>query len=217
MDWTPSPSRTPSDATGAPRLRGRGPEGREPCAARARVRGARHPRRRSAAGTPRGDDPSRGASGRPSAAEAPQDDDPRRTPAADRCLGPCAGAGERIRTADLRITSALLYQLSYTSSNREERWCRPAESNCGHTDFQSVALPTELGRHVSSVGDSSNAPASSQARGVRGSRRVPPDVGRPRSPSAALGRTRRAVPSRASRGILPGTSAPTSTQPRSCP
>ncbi|GEM_PF-4666370 len=23
---------------------------------------------------------------------------------------------------------------------------RPAESNCGHTDFQSVALPTELGR-----------------------------------------------------------------------
>lgn len=26
------------------------------------------------------------------------------------------GADERIRTADLRITSALLYQLSYTSS-----------------------------------------------------------------------------------------------------
>jgi hypothetical protein len=23
--------------------------------------------------------------------------------------------------------------------------CHPAESNCGHTDFQSVALPTELG------------------------------------------------------------------------
>ena len=26
-----------------------------------------------------------------------------------------------------------------------KKW-RPAELNCGHTDFQSVALPTELGR-----------------------------------------------------------------------
>jgi hypothetical protein len=25
-------------------------------------------------------------------------------------------------------------------------WCRLAELNCGHTDFQSVALPTELKR-----------------------------------------------------------------------
>ena len=33
------------------------------------------------------------------------------------CHGPLEhGAGERNRTADLRITSALLYQLSYTSS-----------------------------------------------------------------------------------------------------
>ena len=58
------------------------------------------------------------------------------------------GAGERTRTADLRITNALLYQLSYTSSVPGVclLWCRPAESNCGHTDFQSVALPTELGR-----------------------------------------------------------------------
>ncbi len=30
---------------------------------------------------------------------------------------------------------------------REQKKCRPAELNCGHTDFQSVALPTELGRH----------------------------------------------------------------------
>ena len=27
-----------------------------------------------------------------------------------------------------------------------KKW-RPPESNWGHTDFQSVALPTELGRH----------------------------------------------------------------------
>src|SRR5262249_44669293 len=66
-----------------------------------------------------------------------------------------AGAGARNRTADLRITSALLYQLSYTSFHEPERtpratcaalegWCEGAESNCRHTDFQSVALPTEL-------------------------------------------------------------------------
>ena len=28
------------------------------------------------------------------------------------------------------------------------KWCLRAESNCRHTDFQSVALPTELPRHV---------------------------------------------------------------------
>jgi hypothetical protein len=35
------------------------------------------------------------------------------------------GAGERIRTADLRITNALLYQLSYTGGG--ERVMRPRE------------------------------------------------------------------------------------------
>ena len=33
--------------------------------------------------------------------------------------------------------------------------CRDAESNCGHTDFQSVALPTELSRHPSKEDPSS--------------------------------------------------------------
>ena len=28
-------------------------------------------------------------------------------------------------------------------------WCRNAESNCGPTDYESVALPTELSRHIS--------------------------------------------------------------------
>ena len=27
------------------------------------------------------------------------------------------------------------------------RWWRDAELNCGHMDFQSTALPTELSRH----------------------------------------------------------------------
>ena len=29
-----------------------------------------------------------------------------------------------------------------------QKWCLRTESNCRHTDFQSVALPTELPRHV---------------------------------------------------------------------
>ena len=32
------------------------------------------------------------------------------------------GAGARNRTADLRITNALLYRLSYASSERQEEW-----------------------------------------------------------------------------------------------
>ncbi len=28
-----------------------------------------------------------------------------------------------------------------------KKWWRDAESNCGHIDFQSTALPTELSRH----------------------------------------------------------------------
>lgn len=30
-----------------------------------------------------------------------------------------------------------------------DEWCRDQDSNQGHTDFQSVALPTELSRHLS--------------------------------------------------------------------
>ena len=34
------------------------------------------------------------------------------------CLAGNNGAGDRIRTYDLRITNALLYQLSYTGTGR---------------------------------------------------------------------------------------------------
>src|SRR5205085_2306966 len=72
------------------------------------------------------------------------------------------GAGDRTRTDDLRVTSALLYQLSYTGSTLKRRrgiparrglrihvyeWCDPPESNWGHPHFQCGALPTELGSH----------------------------------------------------------------------
>ena len=61
-----------------------------------------------------------------------------------------SGAGVRNRTADLLITSELLYQLSYTSS-REAEWCLGAELNHRHPHFQCGALPAELPRHQDSL------------------------------------------------------------------
>ena len=54
------------------------------------------------------------------------------------------GAGDRNRTNNLLITNQLLCLLSYTSIT----WCRGAGSNHRHRDFQSLALPTELPRHL---------------------------------------------------------------------
>ncbi len=53
------------------------------------------------------------------------------------------GAGDWTRTHNLLITNQLLCQLSYTGV-----WCLEVESNHRQTDFQSVALPTELSRHI---------------------------------------------------------------------
>ena len=53
----------------------------------------------------------------------------------------------RNRTGDTRIFSPLLYQLSYGTikqiNHQKSKWCHQ-ESNRGHKDFQSFALPTEL-------------------------------------------------------------------------
>ena len=57
-------------------------------------------------------------------------------------------ADVRTRTADLLITNELLYQLSYIGPGKTretENWCSPPELNWGPRDFQSRALPTELG------------------------------------------------------------------------
>ena len=56
------------------------------------------------------------------------------------------GAGDRNRTNNLLITNQLLYQLSYTSVF--SCWCLGADSNHRHRDFQSLALPPELPRHI---------------------------------------------------------------------
>ena len=54
------------------------------------------------------------------------------------------GAGNEIRTRDPRLGKAVLYRWAIPACT----WCLRTESNCRHTDFQSVALPTELPRHV---------------------------------------------------------------------
>ena len=43
---------------------------------------------------------------------------------------------------------------------KESEWCRGAESNCRHHDFQSCALPTELPRHVWKDGAAGGTAAS---------------------------------------------------------
>ncbi len=40
---------------------------------------------------------------------------------------------------------------------QEKTWCRRAESNRRHEDFQSSALPTELPRHISLAGSDISA------------------------------------------------------------
>ena len=58
------------------------------------------------------------------------------------------GAGERSRTPDLRITNALLYQLSYAGFESAGAdsvfWCSWAGSNRRPLPYQGSALPTEL-------------------------------------------------------------------------
>ena len=58
------------------------------------------------------------------------------------------GAGSRTRTDDLRITNALLYQLSYTS--KSSIFLRPVSPRRGavYNNYESVALPAELHQHI---------------------------------------------------------------------
>ena len=58
-------------------------------------------------------------------------------------VSPEHGAGNEIRTRYLHLGKVALCQMSYA-----RRWCLRPESNWRHTDFQSVALPTELPRHI---------------------------------------------------------------------
>ena len=66
-------------------------------------------------------------------------------------LLPVNGAPSRSRTRNLLIRSQTLYPIelwahSYLLSlpYKSKKWWLRTESNCRHTDFQSVALPTEL-------------------------------------------------------------------------
>ena len=62
-----------------------------------------------------------------------------------------SGAGGRNRTNNRLITSQMLYHWATPASVSPALagvWCRGAESNHRHWDFQSHALPTELPRHM---------------------------------------------------------------------
>ena len=54
-----------------------------------------------------------------------------------------SGAGDEARTRYLHLGKVALYRMSYA-----RKWCPRPESNWRHTDFQSVALPTELPGHI---------------------------------------------------------------------
>ena len=57
-------------------------------------------------------------------------------------------AGDEIRTHDLLLGKETYYHCTTPafSGSTFSRECRDTESNCGHRDFQSRALPTELSR-----------------------------------------------------------------------
>ncbi len=66
------------------------------------------------------------------------------------CTSFFCGAGGRNRTNNRLITSQMLYHWAtpaFKILDFLEFWCRGAESNHRHRDFQSLALPTELPRH----------------------------------------------------------------------
>lgn len=49
----------------------------------------------------------------------------------------------------LQLTRKLLLDIKKPSLRMAFKWCLEAESNHRHRDFQSLALPTELSRHIS--------------------------------------------------------------------
>ena len=78
---------------------------------------------------------------------------------------PPNGAGDGTRTYNLLITNQLLYRwatlahlvvINYYIFKYFRGWCRGAESNHRHKDFQSFALPTELPRQNWRFGWGSN-------------------------------------------------------------
>ena len=76
------------------------------------------------------------------------------------------GAGDEARTRYLHLGKVALYRMSYT-----RKWCPEPESNQRHTDFQSVALPTELSGHIKKVATRKGLePSTSGVTGRRSNR-----------------------------------------------
>ena len=61
------------------------------------------------------------------------------------------GAEDEIRTRDVHLGKVTLYHWAtpaFFTIHRIVKWCLRVESNRRHRDFQSLALPTELQRHM---------------------------------------------------------------------
>gem|GEM_PF-5321461 len=59
----------------------------------------------------------------------------------------CAALPAELRRLSAQRGLKLAHTLSpWPSLNEQKVWCRDPESNWGHVDFQSTALPTELSR-----------------------------------------------------------------------
>lgn len=58
--------------------------------------------------------------------------------------------GERRYLSQLLMSRRMagrICQIVHRAIIKEEKWCPDADSNHGHADFQSAALPTELSGH----------------------------------------------------------------------
>ena len=61
------------------------------------------------------------------------------------------GAPDRNRTHNLLVRSQTLYPIELRAHQLSKKWWLRVESNHRHRDFQSLALPTELQRHIEKV------------------------------------------------------------------
>ena len=78
-----------------------------------------------------------------------------------RSAVPCAGTSSDVAPMS-RMLASVTWPFLSVSCSAEAGWCRGAESNCRHHDFQSCALPTELPRHGGSrSGRTLNIPRTS--------------------------------------------------------
>jgi hypothetical protein len=61
---------------------------------------------------------------------------------------PTGNRNDRKPLKSARDNDFIYFELRLNGVMKNEKWCRGAELNCRHADFQSAALPTELPRQI---------------------------------------------------------------------